>query len=538
MTVELAEKLDLGLAWKRARADLPHSVFVRHPFEIELIESDLAGWLSGLTTAIADGQYRPSPMVVCDVPKGKGAIRPGAHLGVKDRIVFASCVGASLPYIHTSLSWSQGVVDFSYQLAERPEDVKWLRNQFDGWKNFEKNTLDAIEGDVTHVIFTDITGYYENIVLETLMSDLRQTGAPESVIVQLSSLLNKWAEAPGRGLPQGHAPSDILGKVYLNSIDESLRNFGIIHFRYVDDYRILCRSEVEAKSILMELTKLLRKRGLSLQTAKTDILSVEQSRHRVESLTKVLLQVCEQLLEDVKEFCDATGYLPFDEAEKLIEESVASASLDPNDTALPVIQEAFDQNFIKVRDTGFSVERFDPPFDKTLFHFLLNRLSKARDDFAVDYCLSLLPDHPEETGPILRYLERIDRIAACDDLLAEFLTSPDAIYAFQKYQIAECWLKETAVCSEQVLRVFRTLAFDQREPAYLRSTCRAVLGKFGTPADLEQLQYAYAEARGPFEQCEILCCLGRMESKRRNAFLARQKEDSDLHGRAVAYARG
>ena len=132
MTVALANTLDLETAWKRVRADLPHRVFVRHPFELALIESDLAGWLSKLSTDIAAGTYHPSSMVVCDVPKGKGAIRPGAHLAMNDRVVFAACLGACLPYIHTSLSWSQGVVDFSYQLSKQPDDVQWLRNHFDG----------------------------------------------------------------------------------------------------------------------------------------------------------------------------------------------------------------------------------------------------------------------------------------------------------------------------------------------------------------------------------------------------------------------
>ena len=538
MTETLLAELDLDLAWKRVKADLPHRVFVRHPFELSLVEADVAKWLADMNSRIADGSYRPQPMTVCDVPKGKGAIRPGSHLTLTDRTVFAACVGGALPYIHSALSWAQGVVDFSYQLSKLPNDVEWLRNQFDGWKKFESNTLEATTGDVSHVIFTDITGYYENIVFETLMSDLRQTGAPEAVVIQLSSMLNKWAEAPGRGLPQGQAPSDILAKVYLNSIDETLRNQGITHFRYVDDYRILFRSKVGAKRILMELTKLLRKRGLSLHAAKTDILPVDRARGRVEGLTKILLQVRDQFLAEAREYYAATGYLPFSEAEKLIEESAASGDIDPNEAPIHVIREAFDQHFIQSEDTGFPIEGMEPTFDKSLFHFLLKRLAKASDDFALEYCLSLLTEHPEETEAILKYMQRIKVVSACDDQLAVFLRSPEAIYAYQKYQFAACRLEDEAACSEQLLGVFRDLAFDEKEPAYLRSTCRALVGKFGSAADLERLQYAYNTAGSISEQCEILCCLQRMEANRRNAFLARQKDDSDWHSRAVNFAKG
>lgn len=538
MPPSIPPTLDLALAWKRVKADLPHCVFVRHPFELDLIEKDLTGWLSQLKTLLDDGKYRPQPMVVCDVPKGKGAIRPGAHLSLNDRIVFAACVGASLPYIHSALSWAQGVVDFSYVLSDATDDAEWLRNQFDGWKKFEQSTLAALSDNVTHVIFTDITGYYENIVLETLMSDLRQVGAPEKVVVQLSSMLNKWTEAPGRGLPQGHSPSDILGKVYLNSVDESLRNLGIAHLRYVDDFRILCSSEVEAKIALMELTKLLRKRGLSLQTAKTYILPVAEARNNVESLTRVLLDVRDRFFAEAREFFDITGYMPFDEFEKLLEDSAGTESLDPNDAPIHVIREAFDQHFAKAGDGGFAVEDLVPHFDKTLFHFLLNRLGKAADDYAVEYCLDLLTRQPEETKAILKYLERVGKISPCDDAIARFLLSPEAIYAYQKYQIADWRLKDDSGCSERLLGVFRHLAFDNSQPAYLRSSARALVGKCGSAADLERLQNHYSEARGDFEQCEILCCLGRMEINRRNSFLARQKDDSELHARAVAFARG
>jgi hypothetical protein len=537
MTTTLSALLDLPLAWKRVKLDLKHCVFVRHPFDLELIESDLVGWLSELTTAITSGTYHPQPMVVCDVPKDKGTIRPGSHLAMNDRVVFAASVGASLPYIQTALSWSQGTVDFSYQLSHQPNEPEWLRNKYDGWKNFEKRTLDAFTDGVTHVIFTDITAYYENIVLEILMSDLRQLGAPEQVVVQLSSMLNKWAEAPGRGLPQGQAPSDILAKVYLNSIDESLQTLGITHFRYVDDYRILCRSENEAKVTLMTLTRLLRKRGLSLQTAKTCILPVEEARNSVESLTRVLVTVRDQFLAEAKDYFDISGYMPFDEYEKMLKEVSRTDAIDPQEAPIHVIREAFEQHFSKADHTGFIVKGLRPTFDKSLFHFLLNRLGKAGDDFAVAYCLSLLPRRPEETEAVLKYLERIKQVPACDDAMAEFLSSAESLYAYQKYQIADWRLQNSAPCSEKLLGVFKHLAFDNTLPAYLIASCRAILGRFGTAADLERLQSFYSNARGELEQCEIICCLGRMEANRRNTFLARVKQDSALHIRAVNFAK-
>ena len=141
-------------------------------------------------------------------------------------------------------------------------------------------------------------------------------------------------------------------------------------------------------------------------------------------------------------------------------------------------------------------------FDKTLFHFLLSRLGKAGDDFAIDFCVKLLPERPEETSAILLYLERVGKVSDNDAQLAAFLESTDAIYAYQNYQIAECRLRDDNPCADELLCVFRDFAFDPAQPAYLRSQGRALLGKFGTPADLERLEHSYPEARGTEKECE------------------------------------
>ena len=78
-------------------------------------------------------------------------------------------------------------------------------------------------------------------------------GVDRHVVALLSTCLNRWSSGNGRGIPQGISASDILGKVYLNSIDLALRELGFVHLRYVDDIRIFCQNEVEAKIALLKL---------------------------------------------------------------------------------------------------------------------------------------------------------------------------------------------------------------------------------------------------------------------------------------------
>ena len=80
--------LNLELAWKRVKLDIPYHVFIKNPFEVQLLEGNLAGYLDELSGRIRNDLYHPKPAYICDVPKGNGLIRPGSILSVEDRIVY------------------------------------------------------------------------------------------------------------------------------------------------------------------------------------------------------------------------------------------------------------------------------------------------------------------------------------------------------------------------------------------------------------------------------------------------------------------
>ena len=73
-----AELLNLELAWKRVKLDIPDRVFTRNPFEVKLIEYDLASYLDDLNGRICNDTYNPNPANICDAPKGGWLVRPGS----------------------------------------------------------------------------------------------------------------------------------------------------------------------------------------------------------------------------------------------------------------------------------------------------------------------------------------------------------------------------------------------------------------------------------------------------------------------------
>lgn len=512
------------MAWKRAKSDQrprrdQRRVFIRHPYEVALVEIEFESWLSSLQTRLCKGEYKPQPQIICDAPKSPISARPGGILALEDRVVFAAAVALCLPQLVKKLRPIEAVVDFSYQLA-KPGTPEWLKNRFECWSSFRKACASALTPKITHVVVADIAGYYENIDIFTLLSDLRAIDAPGDAVEQLSKCLNRWARLNGRSIPQGHSPADILAKLYLSPVDSALRDLGHRHFRFVDDFRIFCRSLLEAKRALLDLTRLLRARGLVLNSSKSQILGNEQAQEVIDGRIPVIEGVRRSIVNKITEELGA-AYVNRAEAESVLGKPIEEISVD-------LIEETFDAYFLE------SPQGFSP----TLFHFLLNRLAAGKSQYAVNHCLSLLGSHPEETEAILDYIGAVTEFRDVESAIIRFLKSPEArLYSYQTYQIFE-WLSDLETTpSNQLLAIVRKLAFDVASEPYVRSISMKLLGDFGTHTDLDRLENYYSNARNPFEQCDVICALRRMELVRRNSFLGRAQNDNDWTRRAAAYVR-
>jgi retron-type reverse transcriptase len=422
MSRDLANRLDLRSAWLRVKGEERGSLFVRKPNEIDLAELDLEEWLNEVLESIAAGTYNPSPMVVCDVPKPKSVIRPGAILTITDRVVYSASVHACLRHIHAALAWSQGRIDFAHQLAANPDNPKWFQNQFRGWEDFRKRSLHEISRGASFVLITDISAFYENIEIGTLISDLRATGAPADVVDLIGRQLNRWAQVPNRGVPQGHMASDLLAKLYLNSVDHNYQNQGFNHLRYSDDVRVFCRTKADARRAVVVLSQLLRRRGLSLQTAKTDILVAAKAAEKIQGVIPIIKNVAARFTELVREAISGDPYISVHEADELL-------SQNPDDAPIEIIRETYQAYFVN-QDDGIQ-------FDVSLFRFLLRRLGNQADGTFVPHCLTLLEKHPEETHTILEYFKRTGKAAMVEGPLIRYTNSPDAPYAYQNFQILE-----------------------------------------------------------------------------------------------------
>ena len=243
------------------KLDRPRRCFVSHPYVFDWIDPDLEGWFRTIENELEQG-YAPQDCLPCNRPKGNWMVRPGAILDLKDETVLNAILGSCYARTFDALRWSQGVCDLAYQLTGKNDEPEWIRSGFLVWREWREKSLSKLSPSIKFVLATDIAGFYENIDLNKLQSELGPLFSEPKQLHLLMKLLNRWAYASGKGIPQGYSASDILAKIYLSPVDQGLRNLGFVHLRYVDDIRIFCLDERQAKKALLQLTELLRYRGL------------------------------------------------------------------------------------------------------------------------------------------------------------------------------------------------------------------------------------------------------------------------------------
>jgi hypothetical protein len=541
----MKSSLRLKLAYRRVRDELrdqPRSgrALVVNPFEIELVEVDYKGWIDELTRRVEGGSYVPGPLEVSAAPKGGGLVRPAVRLGIGDRVVYTAAVGACLRKILDETNWSQKKIDFALRLNSNPIARDWIRSPFLGWKEWrERSVRNLVLKKTRFVLTADIAGYFENISIKMLRSDLVRIGCPDDAVVVIGRCLNHWAATPDRGLPQGVLASDVLAKLYLEPFDMALKSEGYNHVRYVDDIRIFCRSRAEAQRALVLITRLLRERGLTLQSAKTEIHVAEDVRPDIEGVGPLIQDLHQKYIDDAitRGLMAADPSMPVSVIDDL-------ANAQPHEMAPAVIRKAFRQYVLK---------RERP--QQSMLRYTLNRLGALGDDLALEYCSELLLRQPESTTDVLKYFALLSRareqatngelskptgvpVSELERPLVRVLKNKNLeMYPYQRYLILGWLWRNGRSLRKPTLAAVRKLAFSSDDRGYVQVQARALLGRFGDYSDIERLAALFAECSDPLERAQVLCSLSRLEKGRRNEILGRVKTEAPWVCRAVRLVR-
>lgn len=366
--------------------------------------------------------YEPSPALHFDIPKPGYTVRYSSETNIIDRLIYQACVdfiAPELDKIHTAAV-------YSHRVNSDWGNKYFFKYAVEEWNKFLSDTkieLDKEENEV--LLITDLSNYYESISIKDLINTLNfqienLNIEPEKKIEfkkvssQLHKLLYNWCQPDTkRGIPQNRDASSFLSNIFLNPVDDIMVKSGYKYYRYMDDIRIVCKNKFDGRKALKLLVKELRKKGLNVNSKKTQILDLNNSDHR--PIANEALQKSDKQIDQI---------------ENLLKSKKARGV----QIAVPMLR----KKTISLIESGGTLERH--------FRFCVNRLERLVRipelksmidlDQITNAIISELINQPWSTDSFARYLisvplsedqfQRIMRILLDDD---------KNIYEWQEYHV-------------------------------------------------------------------------------------------------------
>lgn len=510
-TINEEEEFFMRKAWDRTKRDIHRQYFFSAPYEIEVVERNLGYWLNSVREELEAGTYRPSPSVTIDIPKPGWHVRPGVIMSLKDVFVYQAIVLGAIDSIGLRLAWSADNKRFSGLLSDERYN-NWFKKETQGWVNFQNRSIELIDSGNGYVVIADISAFFDNIDHSILAKDLLATGMDRGKVKLLMKCLKRWMHPRLRkGVPQSLCPSHVLAEIYLDDVDRSLNQAGYYHLRYVDDIRIFCLTEREAREAMRYLTWLLRERGLDIQSSKSRIITADEARAYIGETMSIVREIDGDFTAEL--------LMPYGTTW----EEQRSMRISHRESQLAAIRDGFSRHFAD----GVN-------FNSPLFHYLIYRLGYSRDSFAVNYCMRTLRERPEETRCVLNgYFSHIRSESLCDQL-ADYVVSGEIHYEYQAFLIMR-WLFMYGIPTDRVLSAARQWV-QPGASEYVRNYGFAILGEYGDETDLRMIRRLYDSLSSEVSKATAICALRRMTPHLRNSFYRSVYGKSWLMDQGIGWA--
>jgi hypothetical protein len=178
------------------------------------------------------------------------------------------------------------------------------------WRHYKISALEKSR-NFPFVLVADIADFYSRVAHHRLENELIRLEEQPETCRRITKLLSQFSNTRSYGLPVGGPASRILAELALNPVDLYLRAKGIQFCRYVDDFHIFASSKQEAFSNLSFLSQILFTEGLSLQRAKTRILSTQELRDSSSFFDNAEISDVTQLAPEARLMRVSVNYDPY-----------------------------------------------------------------------------------------------------------------------------------------------------------------------------------------------------------------------------------
>ncbi|MDO8504053.1 MAG: RNA-directed DNA polymerase [bacterium] len=421
-------------------------------FSYTLVKKDkFFGYIESL---LRDQNYKAKPLLAIDVPKSNFTIRPMGRPEIQDWIIYQAIIDFLIPKIINKLS-ARSYSKLRFQNPERKTQP---------WIKFDAESRNYYNSGFKHVVVTDISSYFENIDLEELRRKIlnynqRSSEYKEVVDFLLIQFLKPWSSGRvrGFGLPQGPTASSFLGDVYLDSIDKEMEEERG-YLRYMDDIRIFCKKEINAKKALIKLVKALRRYRLNINAKKTRILAGEE-------VSKYLFDPKKPLLDAIQSAFDSRNR----------ERINAIVPILVNDVLLGGFLE---ENQFNQRHINFAI-------------FRLSILKTSGVAFNESRVVRIILDNfikqPQNTNTFCSFLALFPGNNIIERNFLKFLQSENNIYEWQELHILRALLEMKIKLTSPQIGWFWKRLNDKNLHWSLRSMYSLLVGKCGSARDRDKL---------------------------------------------------
>jgi hypothetical protein len=389
------------------------------------------------------------------VPKENFVIREGCSFHPYDIIVFHFILNRLLPIIEPKLSKSR----YSYRIKNTKSKKLFGYNPTENWITFKNDmrTYFADNPDYQFMVSTDIAGFFEYIPITIFKKRLLQmSNQNESQSIELLSfMLKEYSSSKYSGMPQNCDPFSYLCTAFLDFLDKELEAESLIHFRYVDDIKVACKTENDAKKAIIQIIQTLRTANLNLSTAKTDIIPVGSDKF------KNILKEFPPLLRD-------------------IDNAVHHKQKRTINYLYPKL----------VSYTKQVMKQKQQDFDERLFRACIWRIVKINYFKNIDRidlvsigkkCLKLLYSMPSRTNTLLRFLVLHKNRTYVQDALYELLK--DAVYPWQEMLIWYLLIQSDKIKNPDILTLAKRRVRDAGYHEAAKNYIYIFLGKHGDYQD-------------------------------------------------------
>ncbi|WP_340394314.1 RNA-directed DNA polymerase [Paenibacillus sp. FSL E2-0177] len=261
------------------------------------------------------------------------------------------------------------------------------------WGLFQNYCIEQVDStEYEYVVVADIADFFPRIYSHPLEQALGEATTKGNHVKALKKCLSQLNGSVSYGIPVGQAASRLLAELVLDDVDRGLMGEGYRHCRFVDDYRIFCKTEKEAFEGLATLANLLfENHGLTLQQHKTQVMTLE--RFEAVVLRNEDDREISTLYEQFHEIIERKGIIyvnydfDFDELDEETQEEIRRLNLE----------EILESHLNEVDDIDISLVRF-----------LLKRLTQIGNPDSVDCLIENIEKLYPVFKEVMMYFQTID----------------------------------------------------------------------------------------------------------------------------------